>query len=89
MIAVITSTVLPLLFIATGMFGTAVLVGTWRQHAGTLARLRAELALCEAGGCLAGTAALPALRSAPRPVAVQALRPAVSSAPRYALTLAA
>lgn len=89
MIAVITSTVLPLLFVSTGMFGTAVVVGMWRQHAGTLARLRSELAQCETGGRLAGPSALPPLRSAPRPVAIQAMRPAVSYAPRSARILAA
>ncbi|MBC2668591.1 hypothetical protein ACFOON_16050 [Novosphingobium piscinae] len=47
MIALFATLVLPVLFLGSGVLAVTVLVGTWRAHAGTFARLRAELAACE------------------------------------------
>lgn len=44
MIAVVSSVLLPLLFAGSGALSVAVLAAGWRRHAGSYARLRAELA---------------------------------------------
>lgn len=48
MIALVTSFVLPALFVGSGLFAVAVLARMWRRYAGIYRSLRAELALYEA-----------------------------------------
>ena len=47
MIALVASVVLPTLFIGTGVFGLAVLAGTWRTYGGAFRRLQRDLAACD------------------------------------------
>ena len=48
MIALVASTLLPALFVTSGMFGAVVLLGTWNRYGAAYRRLNAELATCAA-----------------------------------------
>lgn len=84
MLAIVSNVVLPLLFAGATTLAATVLAAGWRRYGADLARLRAELAACDAGLATgrAGAAGEPRRRGEPaRPGArrpARAVRAAVA-----------